>query len=191
MGFLKTTFGYLFVLIATCWAIGFIIFSGVAIGIKYRPTEPAEAIVALTGGSDRIGEAIRLLKEGKAPRLFISGVNENVTGYHLLKEIEPEWQDKIELGYQAKTTRMNATETAEWIQKNKISSILLVTSFYHMPRSLLEMKNAVPDLKMFPYAVFPQHFDQNTTWIHTRYAWQLFLEYHKFLVVYFFKGAVK
>lgn len=191
MRFLKTILGYLFILIASCWAIGFIVFSGVAIGMKYQPTESAEAIVALTGGSDRIAEAVRLLQEGRAPRLFISGVNENVTGYHLLKEISPEWQDKIELGHWAKTTRMNATETAEWISKNKTSSIILVTSFYHMPRSLLEMKNVLPDLKIIPYAVFPQHFDQDTKWIHTRYAWQLFLEYHKFLVVYFFEGAVK
>ena len=132
-----------------------------------------------------------MLEEEIAPRLFISGVNENVTGYHLLKETPQEWQDKIELGYQAKTTRMNAIETAEWISKNKISSIILVTSFYHMPRSLLEIKTAIPDLKIIPYAVFPQNFGESTDWIHTRYAWQLFLEYHKFFIAYFFKGVVK
>ena len=95
------------------------------------------------------------------------------------------------MGHWAKTTRMNAIETAQWIQKNKISSIILVTSFYHMPRSLLEIKEAIPDLKIIPFAVFPQSFGESTDWLHTRYAWQLFLEYHKFLVVYFFKGAVK
>ena len=186
MRFFKTTIGYLFILIATFWTIGFIVFACIAIGMKYRPLETADAIIALTGGNDRIGEAIRLLEEEKAPRLFISGVNENVTGYHLLKETPQEWQDKIELGYQAKTTRMNAIETAEWISKNKISSIILVTSFYHMPRSLLEIKTAIPDLKIIPYAVFPQNFGESTDWIHTRYAWQLFLEYHKFFIAYFF-----
>ena len=191
MHFLKTVLAYLFILIVTLWVIGFIVFSAIAIGVKYRPVEQAEAIVALTGGSDRIGESIQLLKKEYAPRLFISGVNENVTGYHLLKEVEPEWKEKIELGYWAKTTQMNALETAEWARKNKISSIILVTSFYHMPRSLLEIKETIPELKITPYAVFPQSFEENTKWIHTRYAWQLFLEYHKYLIVYFFKGAVK
>ncbi len=191
MSFFKTFFGYFFVLLGTIWVIGFIVFSCYAIGIKYRPTETAEAIIALTGGNDRIKEAIRLLEENKAPRLFISGVHENVTGFHLLKEVSKETQEKIELGYMAKTTRMNAIETAEWVQRNNIHSIILVTSFYHMPRSLLEVKRAVPNLKVSPFAVFPKSFGESTDWLHTRYAWQLFLEYHKFLVDYFFKGVVQ
>lgn len=191
MGFIKTIFGYALILLMSLWVIGFILFSSYAIGIKYRPLKSAKAIVALTGGSDRIKEAIQLLKDEKADRLFISGVNENVTGYHLLKEVEPKWQDKIELGYWAKTTRMNAIETAEWIKKNNISSIILVTSFYHIPRSLLEMKRILPDLEITPVAVFPKSFEENTNWLHTRYAWQLFLEYHKFLIDYFFKGVVQ
>ena len=185
----KTILGYVFVLAATFWAIGFVVFICVAISMKYRTLQPTDAIIAWTGGSDRIKEAIRLLQEEKAPRLFISGVNENVTGYHFLKEAPAELQEKIELGYQAKTTHMNALETAEWAGQNKISSIILVTSFYHMPRSLLEMQRMLPQLKMTPYAVFPKSFGQDTTWIHTRYAWQLFLEYHKFLIVYFFKRS--
>ena len=182
--FLKTFLGYLIVLVGTSWVIGFIVFSIFAMAIKYTPLESAEAIVALTGGSDRIKEAIRLLEENKAPRLFISGVNESVTGFHLLKEISPELSDKIELGYQAKTTRMNAVETESWLKQNDIHSIILVTSFYHMPRSLLEVKQKCPFVKITPYPIFPQSFEKDTSWIHTRYAWQLFLEYHKFLVVY-------
>ena len=191
MRLVKTVLGYALILLISLWVIGFILFSSYAIGIKYRPLKSAEAIVALTGGSDRIKEAIQLLKDSKADRLFISGVNENVTGYHLLKEVEPKWQEKIELGYWAKTTRMNAIETAEWIKKNNISSIILVTSFYHMPRSLLEINRILPDLEITPFAVFPKSFEENTNWLHTRYAWQLFLEYHKFLVDYFFKGVVQ
>lgn len=189
--FFKFFLFYVIILLLSFWVIGFVFFASIAIATKYHPVENAEAIVVLTGGNDRIKEAIHLLQEKKAPRLFISGVHESVTGYHLLKEISSEWQEKIELGYQAKTTHTNAIETAEWINKNKISSIILVTSFYHIPRSLLEIKNAIPELKITPYAVFPQSFEQDTKWIHTRYAWQLLLEYHKFIVVYFFKGVVK
>ena len=191
MKFLKTIFAYLIVLIATFWVIGFIVFCAFSISIKYRPLEQTDAIVVLTGGTDRIKEGIRLLQEKYAPKLFISGVDENVSGDHFLKEVSQELQEKIELGHQAKTTRTNAIETAQWIHQNKISSIILVTSFYHIPRSLLEMKRELADLKIIPYAVFPKSFGHDTTWIHTRYAWQLFVEYHKFFIVYFFKGAVK
>ena len=88
MRFLKTVLGYSLVLFASLWVIGFIIFCAYSIGMKYHPLETADAIVALTGGSDRISEAVRLLQEERAPRLFISGVDENVTEYHLLKKVD-------------------------------------------------------------------------------------------------------
>ena len=191
MKLLETIFGYLLILLTTFWVIGFIIFSAYSISIKYQTLTHADAIITLTGGSDRIKESVRLLQEQKAERLFISGVDENVSGDHFLKEILPQQQEKIELGRWAKTTHMNAIETTEWVRENKITSVILVTSFYHMPRSLLEIKRALPDIEITPYAVFPQNFGKNTDWIHTRYAWQLFLEYHKFLIVYFCKGVVK
>ena len=79
MRFLKTILGYSFVLLISLWLIAFFVFSSYAIGMKFRPLEKADAIVALTGGNDRIKESIRLLQEEYAPYLFISGVNENVT----------------------------------------------------------------------------------------------------------------
>ena len=42
--------------------------------------EPAEAIVALTGGSTRIASALELLQQNKGKRLLISGVNEGTEG---------------------------------------------------------------------------------------------------------------
>ena len=179
----KMIWAYLIILTGTFWVIGFIVFSIIAISMKYHSLEQANAIIVFTGGNDRIKEAIQLLQTEKADHLFISGVDESVTGYHFLKEVSPDIQQKIELGYWAKTTRMNAIETAEWVEQNKISSVILVTSFYHMPRSLLEIKRAIPGLQITPYPVFPKSFGTSTDWIHTRYAWQLFVEYHKFLIV--------
>ena len=99
-------------------------------------------------------------------------------------------QEKIELGYWAKTTHMNAIETTEWVRKNNITSAILVTSFYHMPRSLLEMKRTESNLKIIPYSIFPKEFNESTSWLHTKYAWHLFLEYHKFIAT-FFKNLIK
>ena len=96
MKLLETIFGYLLILLTTFWVIGFIIFSAYSISIKYQTLTHADAIITLTGGSDRIKESVRLLQEQKAERLFISGVDENVSGDHFLKEILPQQQEKIE-----------------------------------------------------------------------------------------------
>ena len=66
--------------------------------------------------------------------------------------------------------------------KKKIQTILLVTSFYHMPRSIFEVLKVSPDLKVIPLPIFPKSFNDSVDWIRTRYAWLLFVEYHKFIV---------
>src|SRR6266403_2554791 len=48
-------------------------------------TEPTDAIVVLTGGSQRLNSGIALLREGKGRKLFISGVNHNVDLEDLLR----------------------------------------------------------------------------------------------------------
>src|SRR5437870_961092 len=47
--------------------------------------EPTDAIVVLTGGSQRLHSGIALLREGKGRKLFISGVNHNVDLEDLLR----------------------------------------------------------------------------------------------------------
>ena len=84
----------------------------------------------------------------------------------------------------AQDTRGNAKETAAWIQKNQVKSIILITSFYHMPRSIFEVLKETPDLRIIPQPVFPKSFNNSVDWIRTRYAWLLFIEYHKFLATH-------
>jgi len=38
--------------------------------------------------------------------------------------------------------------------------VRLVTSGYHMPRSVLEFENALPDVTLIPHPVFPPHVKQ-------------------------------
>jgi uncharacterized SAM-binding protein YcdF (DUF218 family) len=65
----------------------------------------------------------------------------------------------------------NARETAAWIAAQKIRSIRLVTSDWHMRRAVLELRRTVPgDVVIIPDAV------------PTRPSLKmLFLEYHKLL----------
>ena len=100
--------------------------------------------------------------------------------------LSEETKAKITLGYTAENTRGNAQEINDWIQGKNIHSIILVTSFYHMPRSVFEMLQANSRLKIIPWPVFPQSFNQSVDWVKTRYAWLLFIEYHKFLYIHVF-----
>ncbi len=176
--------GYIFWTGFALWIIGFFCFSLVAISFRYTPLEKADAIIVLTGGPDRITSAIQLLGRELAPQLFISGVNKTVKEEELLKDVPSPLRPKIHLGYMADSTYTNALETSDWIKENKVDSIILLTSFYHMPRSLVEMHQHSPDLAIYPHSVFPKEFDDSTHWLYTNYAWQLLLEYNKFLITY-------
>ncbi len=175
---------YCAAIILTTWLIGFVIFCVYAVSLQSDLSERHEAVVVLTGGSQRIETGIRLMNQQNADYLLISGVNKKVTRDELLKNVPVRQRQKIALGYEAENTVGNAQEVVEWIKNKKIDSILLVTSFYHMPRSIFEIARFNPTLKIAPQPVFPKSFGDSVDWIKTRYAWLLFLEYHKFIYVH-------
>ncbi|MBS4773915.1 MAG: YdcF family protein [Proteobacteria bacterium] len=144
-----------------------------------------EAIIALTGGRHRIAEATELLNRGLADKLFISGVSRHVSLNNIARRQNlgrlPE--HKITLGQQARDTIGNATETTAWLRKNHIRSIRLVTSNYHVERSIIEFRAQNPDLVIIPHPVYSERVSKKwwTTW-HTFSL--IFSEYNKFLYVY-------
>lgn len=153
----------LFVFLMVCgWLVGYGWFIVYTQNLRWeRPTSPMDAIVVLTGGSNRIEQGLHLLDTGYAQHLFITGVNVNVD----MKDIESIWdreknagvidpEDRLEipcciaLGRRAQNTRQNAKETAEWMKEKDVYSFILVTSNYHIPRAMLEFKAAMPKTKI-------------------------------------------
>jgi uncharacterized SAM-binding protein YcdF (DUF218 family) len=61
-------------------------------------------------------------------------------------------------------------------------SLRLVTANYHMPRSLLEFRHAMPDLEIVPHPVFPENFKQDEWWLWSRSASLVASEYSKYLI---------
>ncbi len=178
---LKSLSSYFALLFLSFWVIGFVFFALYSFSLKYTKPQKADAIVVLTGSADRINTAFQLLQDNKAEKLFISGVNSKVSIGALFQKIDENMVNRIHLGYKADNTYENAMETNLWLQQNNISSILLVTSFYHMPRSIFEIKERIKNVEIIPYPVFPKQL--NTNWLHTRSAWLLFEEYNKFIIV--------
>ena len=116
----------------------------------------ADGIVVLTGGEARLKEALDLLGEGRAERLLITGVHPDVDAETLAVRM-PARADLlgccVDLDYEALDTSGNAAETGHWIRETGYHSLIVVTSDYHMPRSLLELSEAVPGVALIPHPV--------------------------------------
>lgn len=126
-----------------------------------------DAIVVLTGGSGRLAEGIRLLAAGAAPVLFVSGVDPRVGKQSVLRGaggVPVALRSRIVLGYRAEHTQGNADETALWARARKLKSLRLVTANYHMRRSLLELRSALPDARLIAHPVFPQAVSRGRWW---------------------------
>ncbi len=169
------------------WSYGLAQFSGQIPGEITDTETPTDAIVVLTGGSERLEAGIALYRSAMGTKLFISGVNERVQVQDILPA-ETTGTDNagggIELGYHANDTIGNARETAQWMAEKGFRSLRLVTASYHMPRSLLEFHYAIPEVKIIPHSVFPKTFHRNHWWRWPGSARLVLVEYHKFLLVH-------
>lgn len=145
-----------------------------------------DAIVVPTGGAGRVGEGLSLLERGLAKKLFVSGVYRGVDVQELLKvarRAPGNLECCVALGYAEDNTRGNARETADWMRRENISSIRIVTASYHMPRSLLEFRRALPaDVRIVPHPVFPDGFPTESWWRNVSAMRLAISEYHKYLL---------
>jgi uncharacterized SAM-binding protein YcdF (DUF218 family) len=154
--------GFFATLTAAIWLGGFLSFASHVADLRPTGFEQADGIVALTGGRERIHGAIDLLLAGKGRRLLITGVHHRTRSEDLARTGEVS-EDLlhccIDLGFEAETTIGNAREAAEWAHRNGFSSLIVVTSAYHVPRSLTEFASALPDVNLQPYPVHHADLD--------------------------------
>lgn len=180
------------VLAAVLWLGGLVWFAFALPGAIEEPVRPTDAIVVLTGGSGRLHQGLELLAQQKALKLFVSGVYRGVEVEELLiisQQSPEELECCVALGYEADDTLGNAVETANWMTEQGFSSLRLVTATYHMPRSLLEFRRAMPEIEIVAHPVFSPNFRQKDWWRWPGSAGLLATEYTKFLVAVV-RGAV-
>ena len=166
------------------WTTGLLAFAAAIPDKVEDPDTVTDAIVVLTGGSGRLEEGLTLLAQHKAKKLFVSGVYQGVDVQHLLeisRHKPEELSCCIALGYAANSTWGNAIETAEWLDDERFKSIRLVTANYHMPRSLVEFRHAMPTVQIVPHAVLPRQFKLDEWWQWPGTAQLILVEYLKYL----------
>ena len=163
---------------------GFVVFASCATQLSAKDDERADGIVVLTGGEHRLSEAARLLSQGRGKRLLISGANRMATPEDLHRNSGLDaalFRLRVDIGYAAHDTFGNADETRAWARAHGFSRLIIVTSSYHMPRTLAELGRAMPDATLIPYPVISGNFRGGRWWTHGATARLLFSEYVKFL----------
>jgi uncharacterized SAM-binding protein YcdF (DUF218 family) len=175
-------------IIALMWLVGLFVFADRVRGLT-PASEPAraDAIVALTGpAAERVNAAVRLLEQGKGDRLLISGVNREVRRREL-QALTPGSSGLftccVDLGFEAENTIGNAREIAQWAEGRGYTNLIVVTSDYHMPRALMEIRSVDPDLTLVPYAIETPSLDSSRWWRAAVTARRMTLEYMKYLAV--------
>jgi len=166
------------------WLVGLALFIVSSVFVRVDRAGPTDAVVVLTGGKLRLEAGLRLLADGKAKKLFISGVNPRVDRDALLRALGPAAEREaccIVIGHEADNTFGNARETAAWMRDEGYRSMRLVTSWYHMRRSLLEFSRAMPQVTILAYPVFAHHLDPEGWWGWHGAIAVVVGEYHKYL----------
>ncbi len=152
-------------------------------------------IVILTGGTNRIKDGLKIIKDFKKSaksnyKILVSGTGLGFTKNSLKNQLGSNFNPKliqccIDLDNISKNTITNASETFKWTQKKDIKEFILITSNYHMPRAYLEFKNIMPNLKIHTYAIIPKKHDFEN-WLNSYQTFSLvFTEYFKYIVANF------
>ncbi len=171
---------------ATAFVGGGVVFAELTTRKRPDPNlDKADAIIALTGGGGaRLTAAVELAQRTSTGVVFISGVNPNTPDAavcELANASDTICQDRVEIGRNATSTRENALEVAAWAREHGHNALIIVTSDYHMPRSVVEIQAQLPDVELIPYRV---HLEPNRPWWTSPNAVRhLSVEYVKFLVV--------
>jgi uncharacterized SAM-binding protein YcdF (DUF218 family) len=163
---------------------GFLSFVDAVPKVERTEVDRADAIVALTGGAERLADAVALLDRGSAGRLLISGVNPGISEDELVRKV-PRYarfaECCVDLDRRAANTLGNALETRRWVRDNGFRSVIVVTSGYHMPRALMELGRELPDVTLIPYPVVTARLREGAWWRDPDAARVMVSEYLKFV----------
>src|SRR3954466_11771998 len=164
--------------------IGFVGFLSQLRGTEAEPAGRADGIVVLTGGSSRGSDAMELLAGGYGTRLLISGVHPTSAASDISRSLSDNQSLLnccVDLDRSAVNTRSNAAETRRWARERGFKSLIVVTSNYHMPRAIVELSHAMPDVELIPFSVIGDKWRDEPWWTSGATLRLLLSEYAKYV----------
>lgn len=173
------------------WAGAFLHFVGAIPREAAQPDRATDGIVVLTGGPSRLAIGLELLAQQKARRLLVSGVNPLADRDDIQQALGH--QDLflccIDLGFEATDTAGNAREAAAWAQKGEYRSLRVVTTNFHMPRSLMELQRQMPGVELLAHPVASEQIKLEEWYLWPGTAELLFAEFNKYLAALARRGV--
>ena len=161
------------------------------------PAKDETGIVVATGGGRRVTTGLSLLENHHGSRLLISGTGKGVSIDDIIALIPSESDHPeqllhlmeccVDLGQAATNTRGNAIEAKDWANKHGYHHLLLVTADFHLPRSLIHFRSAMPEIEIIPYAVPSFELDHSNSlttrwWANPATIALIAKEYAKYLI---------
>jgi uncharacterized SAM-binding protein YcdF (DUF218 family) len=144
------------------------------------PIRPADAIFVLTGGEGRIQEGFRAWSGGAARELYILGAGRTAPITRIVPEASRLPADalaRVHVEGWSVNTLENAFSAKSAVGEGKYSSVILVTSDYHIPRAHLAFRTVLPpDVSLSAIRVGPEA-GPGASW---RWARRHFLEGWKY-----------
>jgi uncharacterized SAM-binding protein YcdF (DUF218 family) len=125
-----------------------------------------------------------LLAGGYGKRLLISGVhptNGTVDISRSLSDNQSLLSCCVDLDRSAVNTRSNAAETRHWAHERGFKSLIVVTSNYHMPRAIVELSHAMPDIQLIPFVVVGEKWRDEPWWASSATLRLVLSEYVKYV----------
>ena len=170
------------ILVACAYVLGFVLFVSMLPAAPATPPH-ADGMVVLTGGDTRLDKAASLFEQGIAKRMLVSGVDQATTRDTLKAVMHggARFDCCVDIDYAAEDTHGNAEQAADWTHGHGFKSVVLVTARDHMPRSLREFQNLMPDVALDPYPVDESGIDLSGWWRHQGTVLLLHREYVKYL----------
>lgn len=185
--YILKTVAKLVIFVLALWVCGIFLFITQIPDDYGIPMDDTDAVVVLTGGALRLEEGLSIFSAFNSKKLLISGIGDGVrvkdllsasNSEHLLEKVGAE----VVLGNLATSTITNAYETKIFMELNNFSSMRLVTSNYHIPRSKLIFEHVMPNKNIIYHPVYSINFRKEGYYISPRSFLMVVNEYNKYLM---------
>ena len=143
-----------------------------------------DGIAVLTGGKGRINLGLELFNKNKNLRLIISGVDKKVSDKSIIPN-DLKNKSSITIDKESESTYQNAKIINKWTSKYKLQNVTIITSYYHMPRSMMLMQSLTPTINFYAYPVEKKISNKISFRENILYYFFLTEEYIKYLVSHF------